>query len=162
MRYKIFLLLIVILLVSCAPSQQPSPEPGTVPPDMAVTSPPQDDPTTNEPMENPLAPQPDDSKLTRGNVFIEESGLLIRESYPPQISLGLSGNLPTPCHQLRAEISDPNADNKIDVDVYTVVDPNLLCTQVLKPFQEYIDLGTFPSGHYSVWVNDELAGEFDS
>lgn len=162
MRHRIFLLLAVILMTSCAPSLGASPEPGAVPPDTAVTSPPQNDVVTNEPMENPLAPQPNDSKLTRGNVFIEESGLLIRESYPPQISYSFSGNLPTPCHQLRAEVSDPDPENKIQIEVYTVVDPDLMCTQVLKPFQETIDLGTFPSGHYSVWVNDELAGEFDS
>jgi hypothetical protein len=89
-------------------------------------------------------------------------GLLIRESYPPQIALTISGDLPTPCHQVRAEIALPDAENKIIVDMYTVTDPNMVCTQVLKPFQENIDLGVFPSGHYSVWVNGELAGEFDS
>jgi hypothetical protein len=110
----------------------------------------------------PYVPQPDDANLTRETLFIEEFGLLIRESYPPQIALGISGNLPTPCHQLRAAISEPDAENKINVEVYTVVDPNMMCTQVLKPFSETIELGTFPSGHYSVWVNGQLAGEFDS
>lgn len=162
MRYKIFLLLVGILVMSCAPNVELSPEPGTLPPDTAVTSPPQDDITTNEPMENPFSAQPGDSKLTRGNVFLQESSLVIRESYPPQISLNLSGDLPTPCHQLRAEVSAPDTDNKINVDVYSVVDPNLACIQVLEPFEESIDLGTFPSGHYSVWVNGESVGEFDS
>jgi len=110
----------------------------------------------------PYAPQPDEIKLSRGNIFIEEKGLLIRESYPPQIALEISGNLPTPCNLLRAVIAEPDAENKINVDVYTVVDPNMMCTQVLKPFSENMELGTFPSGHYSVWVNGELAGEFDS
>jgi hypothetical protein len=32
----------------------------------------------------------------------------------------------------------------------------------VEPFEANIDLGTYPSGHYSVWVNGELAGEFDS
>jgi hypothetical protein len=32
----------------------------------------------------------------------------------------------------------------------------------VEPFEATIDLGTYPSGHYSVWVNGELAGEFDS
>lgn len=162
MKYKILVLLTAILITSCAPALEPSTGTGTLPPDTAVISPSQDDLTTEEPMQNPFSPQPDDSKFTRGNIFIEESGLLIRESYPPQIVLGISGNLPTPCHQLRAEISDPDADNKIHVEIYTVVDPAVMCTQVLQPFQENIELGTFPSGHYSVWVNGELVGEFDS
>jgi hypothetical protein len=115
-----------------------------------------------QPIENPYAPQPADSSLTRGEVFIEEKGLLVRESYPPQISLSVSGNLPTPCHELRVQVGEPDEKNNIQVEAYTVTDPNMMCTQVLKPFQASIDLGTFPSGHYSVYVNGELAGEFDS
>jgi hypothetical protein len=38
----------------------------------------------------------------------------------------------------------------------------MACIQVLEPFQEQIDLGTFPSGHYSVWLNGEWVGEFDA
>lgn len=108
------------------------------------------------------APQPEDVNLSRGEIFIDEKGLLIRESYPPQIALEISGNLPTPCHELRAVISEPDVENRINVEVYSVVDPNMMCTQVLKPFMENIELGTFPGGHYSVYINDELAGEFDS
>jgi hypothetical protein len=60
------------------------------------------------------------------------------------------------------EIDPPDAENKIFVDVYSVTDPNQVCVQVLKPFEASIDLGTFPSGHYTVWVNGEMAGEFDT
>jgi hypothetical protein len=117
---------------------------------------------TPEPDTHPFAPKPGDAQLMRGEVFINETNLLIRESYPPQISLSIWGDLPTPCHELRAEIASPDSENKIMVDAYSVVDPNMVCTQVLEPFEESIDLGTFPTGHYSVWVNGELAGEFDS
>jgi len=110
----------------------------------------------------PYAPQPNDANLSRGVIFIEELGLLIHESYPPQIALGFSGNLPTPCHQIRVVVSEPDMDNKINVEVYTVVDPTMMCAEVLKPYTETIELGAFPSGHYSVWVNGQLAGEFDS
>src|SRR4030095_5459758 len=123
-------------------------------------------PNTGSPSEEPAdmsyAPQPNDVNLSREGIFIEEMGLVIRESYPPQISLNMSGNLPTPCHALRAIVNEPDAENKINVEVYTVVDPNTMCTQVLKPFTQNIDLGTFPSGHYTVWVNGESAGAFDS
>ena len=112
--------------------------------------------------EMPFAPNPDDINLSRGNVFINESGLVIRESFPPQITLSLSGDLPTPCHELRVNVQEPDSENKINVDVYSVVDPDRVCTQVLEPFQANIDLGTFPSGHYTVWVNEEMVGEFDT
>jgi hypothetical protein len=164
MRNVYSLLLIVFMLTACAPSTPiDAPLPPTDSPDLPVTSPSGNDPTSpQEPAEMPLLPQPGDAKFERGNVFIQESGLLIRESYPPQIALALSGDLPTPCHQLRVVVSEPDAENQIMVDAYTVVDPNMMCIQVLKSFSETIELGTFPAGHYTVWVNGEMIGEFDS
>ena len=117
---------------------------------------------TNEAPANLLEPKPGDENLTRGNVFIQEFSLVIRESFPPQVSLAFSGELPTPCHQLRAVVSEPDEENKIVAEVYSVVNPNMVCTQVLKPFEANMDLGTFPTGHYTVWINGEMAGEFDT
>lgn len=151
------LLLLLLLIAACAPQPEPTPSPDT-----AVTSPPVDEMPTDAPVTNPFAPQPDDANLTQGTVFINEASLIIRESFPPQISLILSGDLPTPCNQLRAAINPPDAENKIVVDVYSVVDPNQVCIQVLEPFEASIDLGTFPTGHYTVWVNGEQVGEFDT
>ena len=155
MRLQI-LLILILLGAACAPLE-PTPEPDT-----AVTSPPVESIPTNEPSTNPFAPQPGDADLTRGNVYINEASLIIRESFPPQISVTITGDLPTPCNQLRAEIHEPDAENKILVDVYSVVDPDQVCVQVLEPFEESIDLGTYPTGHYTVWVNDQMAGEFDT
>ena len=160
MKFQITILLLIFLISACAPE---APSTATaLPPDTAVTSPPGGTMPTNESPVNPLAPKPGDENLTRGNVFVEEYGLMIRESFPPQISLAFSGNLPTPCHELRAVVSEPDEENKIITDVYSVVDPDMICTQVLKPFQANLDLGTFLTGHYTVWINGEMAGEFDT
>ena len=156
MRYSI-LFLLILLVVSCAPQAQSTPDPDT-----PVTNPPGDNVSTNEPVLNPFAPQAGDASLTRGNVYINEASLIIRESFPPQVSLTLAGDLPTPCNQLRAEMHPPDPQNKIVVDIYSVVDPNQMCVQVLEPFDASIDLGTFPTGHYAVWVNGQMAGEFDT
>ena len=153
MKLLLSLLLLVLPVTAC--------EPGTIPPDTAVTNPPAGAPT-EEPVTSPYLPQPDDASLSQGEVFIQEMGLIIRESYPPQISLNLGGELPTPCHQLRVQVEEPDEDNRIDVDAYSVVDPEMVCAQVLESFEANIDLGTYPTGHYSVFVNGELAGEFDS
>ncbi len=161
MRILLFLLMIVLWTASCAPALESAPGPTPLSPDSPVTSPPEGE-TPAEPPSDPFAPQPGDDNLTRGNVFIQEMDILIRESFPPQIALSLSGELPTPCHQLRVQVSEPDADNRIVVEAYTIVNPDLACIQVVKPFSANITLGTFPSGHYSVWVNEELAGEFDS
>lgn len=110
----------------------------------------------------PYAPQPGDSSLERGNAFIDRNELLVMESYPVQIMLVLEGELPTPCNQLRVTINPPDEQNRIFIDVYSVIDPAEICIQVLDPFEANIGLGSFPGGHYSVWINDGMIGEFDS
>jgi hypothetical protein len=161
MKYLIINLTIVFLTVACTqvPMPDPSPvlNPNSLSPDAPVTN---STPIGTPAM--PFAPKPDDTNLSRGNVFLNESSLLIRESFPPQISLSLSGDLPTPCHELRVHVQEPDPDNKINVEVYSVVDPDRVCIQVLEPFQANIDLGIFPSGHYAVWANGEMVGEFDA
>jgi hypothetical protein len=111
---------------------------------------------------NLLLPQPGDAGLSRGNVYLESTDLLILESYPIQFNLYLSGNLPTPCNQLRVQVNEPDAENRIYIEVYSVSDPNAMCVQVLEPFDTTISLGSFPTGHYTVFVNGEMIGEFDS
>lgn len=156
MKYRI-VWLIMLLIIACAPQNQALPGPDT-----AVTSPSEENMPTNQPSLNPFAPKPGDENLSPGNVYLNKASLMIRESYPPQISLSLDGDLPTPCNKLRVKIEAPDQENKIMVTVYSLVDPDKVCLQVLEPFQEYIDLGIFSPGHYSVWVNGEMAGEFDS
>lgn len=165
MKQIIFLFTIALVIVACTPlsNQSPISDPDTtLPPEAPVTSPPQNGTYPVETPTMPFAPKPSDVDLSRGEVFLNESQLLIRESFPPQIALNLSGDLPTPCHELRVTIQEPDAENKINVEVYSVVDPDQVCTQVLEPFQESMELGTFPSGHYTVWVNGEMVGEFDT
>ena len=161
MKQMNLLFMVALVLASCTRTGQTA-QAGieTVPPDIAVTSPP--DPTTPANRPDPFAPVPGDANLSRSEVFVQEASLVIRESFPPQISLSLKGELPTPCHQLRIQIGPPDATNKISIDVYSVVNSEMVCTQVTKPFEEQVDLGTFPSGHYSVFVNQDLVGEFDS
>jgi hypothetical protein len=185
MKESILVLVIAVLAAGCAPAPSSSGETPGLPPETVVPSPTDTIPTPSEtqglpletivpsptgtiptPSETPdmpsYSPNPDDSKFERGNVFIGESGIILRESSPVQVVLGLSGELPTPCHQLRVLIAPPDAENRILIEAYTVVNPEIICIQVLKPFQEMIELGTFPGGHYTVWVNGTQVGEFDS
>lgn len=156
MKFKI-LCLVVLWLVACSPAAQT-----TLDPDVPVTNPPVGDISTTAPGQISFAPQPGDEKLTRSMIYLDEVSLIIRESYPPQISLALKGNLPTPCHELRLKVNPPDQENTIFAEAYSVIDPNEACAEVLQPLEEYIDLGTFSAGHYSVWVNGDRAGEFDS
>lgn len=114
------------------------------------------------PINSAYRPQPNDNNLTRGSVFIDKSELLVMESYPVQIALVLKGALPTPCNHLRVVAAPPDEQNHIQIDVYSVIDPTQICVQVLEPFDANVGLGSFPAGHYSVWVNGKKIGEFDS
>jgi len=120
------------------------------------------EPVTDKPGDRPYSPQPGDDALTRGEVFLDSTDILVMESYPVQIMLVLQGSLPTPCNNLRVDTNPPDKQNQIHIEVYSVIDPALACTQVLELFDANIPLGSFPSGHYSVWVNGEMIGEFDS
>jgi hypothetical protein len=88
------------------------------------------------------------------------SSILILETYPVQAMLELAGYLPTPCHRLQVEVAEPDNENRIYVEVYSLTDPNMECIQVLKDFNESILLGKFTTGSYTVWLNGENVGEF--
>jgi hypothetical protein len=103
---------------------------------------------------------PSDKGLQPGPVFIEDGGIVMKESYPVQVELLLIGNLPTPCHQLRVVTSKPDQDGLIQIQAYSVSDPEKMCVQVLKPFEASIPLGDFTEGDFTYSVNDELNGEF--
>ncbi|GAB4398654.1 MAG: hypothetical protein OHK0052_21810 [Anaerolineales bacterium] len=110
----------------------------------------------------PYLPQPGDEKMTRGEAYLDAATLLSAESYPPQITLQLVGNLPNPCHQLRVNIARPDAQNRIQIEVYSVAGTDLACIEVLQPFDAAVPLGSFPAGKYTVFVNGEQIGEFEN
>lgn len=150
---------IASLIVAACGSASPPPDTVSVATSQPVTNPVE---TPAAGIASPFLPLQTDNQLERGSVFISESELLIRESYPVQIALRLAGELPTPCHRLRVSANPPDAENKILIEAYTVLNPSLNCIQAVKPFQETIELGSFPAGHYTVWVNGSQVGEFDS
>lgn len=162
----LILILIAALLTACTPALNPAlpiddqrPILPTSPDDIVVSPPDQPMPPDKE---DPYAPKPSDAKLTRGTAYIDSAQLVIMESYPVQIALVLSGSLPTPCHKLRVLVNPPDTQNRIQVEVYTVSKPDEICIQVLEAFDVNISLGSYPTGHYTVWVNSEQIGEFDS
>jgi len=163
MKPVILLFTLVTLVTACTPAAATPTYQATLPPDTVETSPPTTEPGTSvTPAAPSYEPKPGDINLERGTLSIGETAILLRESFPVQVVLGLGGELPTPCHQLRVIVNPPDVENKIHLEAYTVVNPEMICVQVTKPFQEMIELGSFPGGHYTVWVNETLIGEFDS
>lgn len=158
-KISIFLLAL-ILLSACNGSQTAQPEQPSYPNEPSYPNAPSY-PNDSGTGQQPYAPQPGDAALTRGEVQLDSVDVLVMESYPVQIMLALRGSLPTPCNQLRVAANPPDQKNRILVDVYSVIDPEQICTQVLEPFEANVGLGSFQPGHYTVWVNGEMVGEFD-
>lgn len=160
-----FLLALLLLLAACAQASAPPAAPTDDPSAPVVATPNPSDPGPDDPPATPpvaspdrttrYAPQPGDDLLDRGTVFVEESGILILESYPPQFMLHLTGSLPTPCHELRAVVSEPDQDSRINVELYSVTDPSAICAQVLVPFEANLPLGSYTEGSYPVTINGE-------
>ncbi len=110
-----------------------------------------------------FVPQAGDDKLTRDKATIDKaaSRLNISGTVPNNVAAELKGSLSDPCHQLRIVLTKDDAQNKINLEVYSVYDAKPSCTTVIQPFQVIFPLGSFSSGHYTVYVNGELLGEFD-
>ena len=146
----LFSTLLVILIVSC--TQVPGMVERKTVEFPAYPSPQDDIPPEWMPSEG-------DDQLEKDEVFLEESQILISESYPLQYRLTLTGSLPTPCHELRVSINDPDGENRIHADVYSVVQPDKICVQVLESIEVTVSISDVPEGQFSVWVNGEKIAE---
>ena len=147
-------MLTAVLFTACSPAATPTPPVATennspVPPASQA--------------DNPYAPQPGDDNMMDGVVNIVSSSLSLTQS-PSQATLDFNYFKPTPCFQLRLIVSQPDVQNRINVKAYAVAEKDKACTlmALATPLKASLDLGSFPKGHYSVWLNDVKVGEFDS
>jgi hypothetical protein len=113
---------------------------------------------------NPYAPQAGDSSLMTGEVRIDSSSIALAKSEPPQLMVNFAYFQPTPCYQLRVEVSQPDAQNQIASKAYAVAEKDKPCTLMALaiPLQASLNLGSFSKGHYTVLLNGSQIGEFDS
>ncbi|NPV57793.1 MAG: hypothetical protein HPY76_14150 [Anaerolineae bacterium] len=153
-RLLIISMLVSIFLAGCSPvGDTPGAQPTDLLPDEPVGG---QTPTPTAGMATD-APQPDDGNLVRGPVFIDSATIRAAESYPVQYAVVLEGNLPTPCHQLRAEVNLPDAHNVIRIELYSLVDPEVLCAQVLQDFETTLNLPDgLAAGEYTLSINEDL------
>jgi hypothetical protein len=154
-------ILFVSLLVACAPAATSVPTDAAPTPYPAPAIP----QATDQPKKliaypSPLDPVVNESNLTRGKAFVDKAELVSLESNPAQTDLVISGSLPTPCHVLKASLKGPDDQNRIQVELYSLVKSDTVCAQVLKPFETSIPMGSLKSGKYTVALNGKQVGEF--
>ena len=137
------LLLAILLLAACAPKATDTP---------ALQ------------FDNPYAPQPGDGDLMAGDINIDSSSVFLAESQPPQVMVNFAYFPPTPCYQLRVEVSGPDAQNQISLKAYGVAEKDKPCTlmALATPLEASLNLGSLPSGHYTVLLNGDQIGEVNS
>ena len=107
-----------------------------------------------------VAPQPGEAALDRGPVFLDTSEVVSLEGVAAaQSALHFTGSLPDPCHSLRVNVAAPDASHDIQVDVYSVVlNPDMMCAQVLVPFEVTVPFSDLSAGTYRILVNDQEVG----
>ncbi|MBN1669175.1 MAG: hypothetical protein JW862_18920 [Anaerolineales bacterium] len=153
----ISLLLAFAFLAAC----QPADYDGVPLDETPREEPPPVDSEQTETLNPQFAPQLGDEELRRGEVFINTTELLLLESYPVQINMIVQGDLPTPCHELRVVVSEPDAQGNIEVEAYSLVDPNQICIQVMEPFEISLSLGSYTQGSFTVLINGEPVESFE-
>jgi hypothetical protein len=116
------------------------------------------------PQPSAYAPQPGDGSMMEGEIRVDSASIRLAESYPPQVFLDLAYFQPTPCYKLRLEVLPPDAQNRIVIHGYAVAEKDKPCTlmALTTPLHASLSLGSYPKGHYVVWLNGSQIGEFDS
>ena len=89
-----------------------------------------------------------------GNVMIDSVEVLIRESYPVQVSVSVKGNLSDACTSID-KIDTTRDGNTFNIGITTARPADAVCAQVLTPFEQNIDLDVrgLKKGTYTVNVN---------
>ncbi len=95
---------------------------------------------------NPYASREGDDKLVRGTPIIDS----IKWDAQAE-TLTISGNLPTPCEELR--IASSQSGKELSLEVYSLSQPDMLCAQVLQPFEAVLKLEHFSRDTMMLLVN---------
>jgi inhibitor of cysteine peptidase len=132
----IVLALIVMVAAACAPAVSPTPTPEE--PELPATG-------------------PGEGEIGQ-NAYIDEIEVLILESFPVQVNVIVRGNLPDGCTYLD-EFEVEREGDTFEITVWTVRDPEAMCTMALVPFEETVslDVAGLEAGEYTVVVQDQTA-----
>ena len=101
-------------------------------------------------------PPPPPPEPIRSYAVIENVDVLIGETfaYPSRLTLHVSGYYGAGC-QGRLQIDQWRSGNWVYVEIYQLVDPRIMCPEMLARLDEYIPLnGSFDDGTYAFSVND--------
>lgn len=149
MRKKILLIFILISACSIIPTVEPTETPAS--------------PYRITPDENIYAPRTEDLGKQIAGVTITAVSLSEKYEYsPPRAMLNILGYMPSVCNELRVQINPPDENYRVFIEVYSLINPNINCENVFQQFEANILFGYYSKGRYTVWINDNLVGDFVS
>lgn len=99
-----------------------------------------------------VPPAEDLDGLPHGEIFVDGVELHLDGTTG---RLRLTGNLPTPCHMAMWTVE--NGHERIEVEIWTVFEPEVVCSQVLQPFDVEVSLGEI-DGAERVFLDGEEIG----
>ncbi len=98
------------------------------------------------------------SQPAGGRAFVESVDVMLLESFPLQVRVGVAGQLSDPCTTLGEPRVRRDGDT-FRVELPTTRDPAKVCAQVLVPFETTVplDVHGLPKGTYTVDVEGTTA-----
>jgi hypothetical protein len=92
---------------------------------------------------------------------IRGEGIMIQTASLKQNAQGrwelrISGQIPTPCHQINLQTTVQEA--KIFFEVSSSPKANVMCAQVITDFEQVIPIPDVPVGSYQIFINGVLLG----
>ena len=86
-------------------------------------------------------PRPPIDGSVDGEVWVTGADVRIMESFPVQIMLDVTGEKPTPCHEIFWTVEDDG--EVIDIEMISQVAAEQTCAQVIEPFTIAVPLGSW-------------------
>jgi hypothetical protein len=166
-RIIILLSILALLMAACTPSAPTGvPEPTAAATDAVMVEPtayPDGGAVVQQPsMDSAYPVMAGDENKSQANFFADQIELKPNAGNPAHTDVVVTGSLPTPCHELRAFVNPPDANNIVNVQIYSVVDTEKVCTQVLSPYEGVAaTIKDLPAGVYSVVSNNQPLGEIE-
>jgi hypothetical protein len=144
LKSRVAILLPLIALAACGPVGGQPISPTSTPVPVAVS------PTA---MPEPPAPTPPGSSIS-GEATVESVELLMLESFPVQVRAVVKGYTPDSCTTI-SDIKQERESNTFNVTIITTRPADLMCAEVITPFEETIPLDVvgLKAGTYTVNVN---------
>ena len=70
-----------------------------------------------------------------------------------QVRAVVTGDLPSPCHELDTNVADVAYGRVVATVLAIPPAADVICTQVIEPFEVTLDLGSFENGAYVLELN---------